>query len=92
MKLPTQQCGSCPFLSNGLPLSAFRMSQIYGYLLQGTNHLCHSDRSNNTICLGGRNWTLDKWYQIGLIKQPTNQALLEEMRLHGIEAADHIVE
>lgn len=90
MKLAKQQCKSCPFLPNGLPLPPKEMAEIYSYLFEGINHLCHSDRSDKTICLGGRNWALETWHSIGVINAPTNEALAEAMRAHGVEPKEHI--
>lgn len=90
MKLAKQQCKSCPFLPDGLPLSPKYMAKVYGYLLQGENHLCHSDRSNETVCLGGRKEQLKIWHLLGRISAPTNEVLAEAMRAHGVEPKDHI--
>lgn len=80
----------CPFLPEGLCLPPDRMSEIYEYLVGGTNHLCHSDRSDQTICLGGRNWVLKVWHSMGIISAATDEALAEAMRSHGIEPEGHI--
>lgn len=90
MKLAKQQCRSCPFLPEGLCLPPDTMSEIYSYLFGGTNHLCHSDRSDNTVCLGGRKVTLETWYLMGKISAATNEALAEAMRRHGVEPKEHI--
>jgi len=66
------------------------MASVYGYLLEGQNHLCHSDRSNETVCLGGRKVTLETWYLMGKISAPTNEALAEAMRAAGVEPKEHI--
>lgn len=90
LKLPKKQCKSCPFLPNGLSVDGGEMSKIHKYLFEGTNHLCHSDRSNQTICAGGRQWQLEIWHCIGRIKAPTNEALAEAMRAAGVEPEKHI--
>lgn len=90
MKLAKQQCKSCPFLPDGLPLSPRYMAHVYSYLWQGENHLCHSDRNDETVCLGGRKVTLEAWYLMGKISAPTNEALAEAMRRHGVEPKEHI--
>lgn len=89
MKLPKQQCASCPFLREGM-LSPATMAEIQSYLLSGTNHLCHSDRTNSTVCLGGRNFQLTVWHRIGIICEPTNEALADAMRDAGIKPKKHI--
>lgn len=80
----------CPFLPEGLCLPPDKMSEIYDYLFGGTNHLCHSDRSDNTVCLGGREWALNAWYSMGIINAPTDEALADAMRRHGVEPKEHI--
>lgn len=90
MKLAKKQCRSCPFLPDGLPLRLKYMEKVYGYLLEGKNHLCHSDRTNQTVCLGGREEQLRMWHLIGRISAPTNEALAEAMRAAGVEPKEHI--
>jgi hypothetical protein len=91
MKLPKKQCSSCPFLDDGIQLPMTKMLEIYSYLMDGTNHLCHSDRTDNTICVGGRNFQLQFWYEAGIISEPTNEALKEAMLKNGITPNDGIV-
>lgn len=90
MKLPKKQCASCPFRPDGLKLSGEKISEIYTYLFTGANHLCHSDRSGETICYGGREWQREIFYKFGVIKQPTNEALADAMQNLGIEPKEHI--
>lgn len=77
-----QQCYSCPFneTSNRLPLPIERMNEIYGYLANGTNHMCHST-SDETVCRGGRNFQLQILHRMGLITEPTDNALNEAMKI-----------
>lgn len=92
MELRKNQCQNCPFHSDPqrLALSCEKMLEIYSYLLHGTNHLCHNDRSNKTICAGGRRWQLEMWYSMGIISAPTNKALAQAMKQAGIKLAKHI--
>lgn len=85
-------CSTCPFVNAEYRnfITAERMTEIYSYLLDGLNHFCHSDDSNKTICKGGRQWQLQMWFNIGIISEPTEQALIEEMAKYGIQAASHI--
>ena len=79
-KVARQQCATCPFRhqsDGGLALSAEKMTEVYIYLLGGTNHLCHSDRDDSTICRGGRNYQLTIWHRLGWIASPTDEALAE---------------
>lgn len=69
------QCVSCPFREGGLDLGHKRMTEIETYLINGTNHMCHSDESNKTICRGGRNYQLEMWTRLGIISEPTDAAL-----------------
>ncbi len=89
MKLRKKQCATCPFLWTDL-LSPEEMAEIYVYLLSGTNHLCNSDRTNNTVCLGGRKFQLTSWHRLGVIGEPTNEALAIAMRDAGVEPESHI--
>lgn len=90
MKLPKTQCNSCPFLDDGLELSPAYMAEIYTYLARGYNHLCHSDSTNNNVCLGGRQWQLDYLYKKGWIMQPTNWALEQAMNKAGVVPKQNI--
>ncbi len=89
MKLRKKQCATCPFLWTD-SLLADKTAEIHAYLLSGTNHLCHSNRSNNTICLGGRKFQLTSWHRLGIISEPTNEALAIAMRDAGVEPEGHI--
>lgn len=87
-----KQCANCPFRDDGnsLKLISDIMANIQIYLIEGQNHLCHNDRSNNTICYGGREYQLTIWYRMGLIAAPTNEALAKKMIADGIEPEEHI--
>ena len=89
MKLQKKHCATCPFVNSDI-LRPEAMSKIYDYLISGTNHLCNSDRTNRTICLGGRNFQLDIWHKMGIIEQPTNEALAIAMREANVEPKKHI--
>lgn len=88
MKLRKKHCTNCPFINDGF-LSIEKMAEIQTYLLSGTNHFCHNN-SNKTICLGGRKFQLTAWHKIGLIKQPTAEALATSMREAGVTPEKHI--
>lgn len=85
MIVRVHQCRSCPFREDGLKLDAEKMGEIYSYLITGTNHFCHSDYREQTICRGGRNWQLHVWANIGLIDEPTDEALYRAMKESGVE-------
>jgi hypothetical protein len=84
------QCATCPFREGGFDLGSEKMAEIYGYLLQGVNHFCHSDRSNQTVCRGARSWQLSAYCSMGIISEPTDEALREAMRKMGIEPKGHV--
>ena len=84
------QCDSCPFLPGGLKLGTDKMTQIESYLLSGTNHFCHSDKTNKTICQGGRKYQLEMWHKMGIIEAPTNEALRIAMAKAGVSPKGHI--
>lgn len=90
MKLRAKQCKTCPFKRGGVELRPSAMAEIFQYLGEGANHLCHQNRSNTTICLGGRTWQLELWHKRGWITEPTNEALFEEMQRLGVEPEEHI--
>jgi len=88
---PTTQCKYCPFRSDGgIKLSQAKTEEIYRYLLQGVNHLCHLVVTRNQVCWGGRQWQLEVFYRLGYIGSPTNKALAEAMRRSGVEPGKHI--
>lgn len=66
------------------------MLEITGYLLQGVNHLCHSDETNHIICRGGRDYQLEIWHRLSIIKEPTDVALHEAMIESGTNPGRHI--
>lgn len=90
MQPPTEQCKSCPFRRGGLQLQPHYLAQIYQYLLEGENHLCHRSRQENRVCWGGRQWQLEVFHRLGYIAAPTNEALAARMRDSGVEPKEHI--
>ena len=88
MQLRQKQCRDCPFRPDGARLRENAMDRIYGYLLEGVNHICHN--TTDSVCVGGREWQLEIWYRLGRIKAPTNEALAEAMRAAGVEPKEHI--
>lgn len=84
-------CGTCPFSAGGIELTPEKMRQIAVYLSRGKNHYCHSDRTNRTICRGGRDLQLRLWTSQRIIAEPTDEALAAAMRKAGVEPGPHIV-
>jgi hypothetical protein len=71
-----QQCKTCIFRASpdsALALSPERLAEITQYLLEGTQHCCHTDASR--VCRGGRDLQLQVFYAMGLIAEPTDAAL-----------------
>jgi len=83
-------CDECPFTAGGVKLLPDTMAEITDYLAKGQNHLCHKDQSNHTVCRGGRDFQLRLWCSLGIIQEPTDEALREAMRKMGIEPAKHV--
>lgn len=86
----TQMCRSCPFGNEPIALTADRLQAIQTYLIQGTNHFCHSDPDNKTICRGGRNFQLNIWHRLGMIAEPTDEALHAAMAAAGVQPKVHL--
>jgi hypothetical protein len=85
-------CETCvfrPVKNGGIDLTPGRRAEIEAYLIQGHNQLCHHD-DNTTICRGSRNFQLQLWHRMGIITEPTDQALREAMRSAGVEPKEHI--
>lgn len=82
-------CATCIFREDGaaLPLRPGRLAEIQAYLIQGQAHLCHSGpvagRSADRICRGSRNYQLMIWHRLGILPEPTDEALAAEMRRVG---------
>lgn len=86
------KCKTCVFRpekDGGVELSPERRIEIQEYLLKGVNQLCHHD-NNETICRGGREFQLQCWHRMGILKEPTDAALREAMGEQGIEPGGHI--
>lgn len=85
-------CETCVFrpeADGGIELAPTRRVEIQEYLLRGVNQLCHHDE-NRTVCRGGRDYQLQCWHRIGLLAEPTDEALREAMRAAGVEPKRHI--
>lgn len=89
-RINSASCGSCPFRDNGLDLNTAKITEIKIYLIKGHNHFCHSDPTNHTICRGGRSYQLHIWHRLGIITEPTDNALREALIGSGLKAKKHI--
>lgn len=74
----SSQCKTCIFRSphnGGMVLGDDRIAEITEYLCKGNQHVCHinSDRA----CRGGRDLQLQVFAALGLIDEPTDEALQE---------------
>ncbi len=88
-----EQCPTCVFkreCEGGINLAPGRRAQIEDYVLKGANQICHHD-DNKTICRGGREFQLMMWSRMGIIKEPTEEALAEAMKAAGVEPKKHIL-
>ena len=92
--MPTQptMCGSCVFREDGnqVKLSPGRLDEIRAYTIQGMPHQCHHPqlhgKPGEVGCRGARDYLLTMWYRMGLIPQPSDEAL-ETERLRQITLA-----
>lgn len=93
-KLAKNQCKTCPFRKDGrgIKLSPDRLATIKCYLIEGQNHFCHCDRTNKTLCRGGRLYQLEIWSDFGRIDSPTHEALDKAMRDLGVTPSQHITD
>jgi hypothetical protein len=93
MPVRKEQCATCVFrpeCDGGIHLSPGRRAEIQEYVIKGTNQICHHD-DNKTICRGGRDYQLELWYRMGIIKEPNEEALAEAMKAAGVEPKKHIL-
>ncbi|ABW31925.1 hypothetical protein [Acaryochloris marina] len=70
------QCKSCIFRSpedGGLVLGDDRTTEITEYLCSGKQHICHTNPE--LACRGGRDIQLRVFAALGMIDQPTDEAL-----------------
>lgn len=86
-----QPCRTCPFGGEEpLELTPGGRQDIINYVIEGKNHLCHSDESNQTVCRGGRDIFLRVATVKGFIKAPTDEALETAMIEAGFEVGSHV--
>ena len=90
--LRKKQCVTCPFREDGYKISVGELDRIHAMLIEAGHHLCHSDETNRTICRGAREWQLEIWYRMQLIKAPTHEALIEKLNSLGVQPDDHILQ
>lgn len=90
-KARPKQCATCIFGPPGsrVELTPERWGDIIEYILRGVPHLCHSPgptgKAHELACRGARNYVLTFWARIGLITEPTDEALESAMRACGID-------
>ena len=90
-KINKTACKTCPFAgTEPLILSEEASKEILSYVIAGTNHLCHSDDTNQTVCRGGRDIFLRMAALRGDIEVPTDAALEKAMIAAGFETGSHI--
>lgn len=83
------QCKTCILRDNGAhwPVGPEKMAEIYAYTIRGKTHLCHSRPSRGPrklACRGLRDWQLMIWHRLGIIDEPTDEALAAPMVKHDL--------
>lgn len=81
-KVMPSHCKSCvlrPDISKRIPLADGRLAEIEMNALNGINQICHHGK-DNTLCRGVRNFQLDIFHKLGIIKEPTDACLLQTMK------------
>ena len=89
-RINSTKCKSCPFREGGLDLGVTRINEIMTYLVAGVNHFCHSDKTERTICRGGRDYQLEIWHRVGILDHPTDDALGKALIVSGLTPGKHI--
>lgn len=92
LKCRKSMCPTCVFRDEkdgGIELSSERREEIKAYLVSGTNQICHHD-NNKSICRGGRNFQLQMWSRMKIIREPTDEALRDAMNQHGVKPGRHV--
>jgi len=89
MKIHPNPCKTCPFTTPNI-IRPEKMTEICQYLVEGVNHLCHNDRTNKTVCRGGRNFQLQIWAAMRLIESPTDASLKTAMIKVNVKPEEHI--
>lgn len=93
MKKPSKvQCKTCPFRNDeqAILLPPMKMVEIYEYLENGANHICHNDIKNELVCRGARDWQLKRFVALGLIAAATDEALAAAMTAADVNPRKHI--
>lgn len=80
-KCNKKRCYSCIFNDDktAFRLPPARMAEIQGYLIKGTNHVCHY---TNLVCRGGREYQAEIWHRLGILEEPTVECLEKNLELH----------
>lgn len=87
-----EKCKSCIFRTDGneAPINPHRLDEIRAYLMRGTVHICHTPQlagsEQEYACRGGRDFQLELFAAIGIIPEPTDEALAATMEEYGFEA------
>ena len=70
-----KMCDTCVFREGQKIVPPQRVGEIQEYLIQGTNHVCHT---TDKICRGARDYQLTIFHRMGIILEPTDEALYIE--------------
>jgi hypothetical protein len=78
-----RKCSTCPFRTdeNGKHPDLRLVERIKQTTLTEASQICHhprlSGKEENHLCRGARDWQLQVFYRLGIIKEPTDAAWLE---------------
>lgn len=94
MPCPTGACRSCPFEGEEpIQLSPDRLDRIYGLVATFQNsHICHGDRTHQTLCRGARNLQIKIAFVRGWINEPTDECFQEMLELSARFSQDSGIE
>ncbi len=82
-------CATCIFRTDGnrAQIRPQALAEIQDYLIRGTTHRCHEadDHRNKMACRGGRDFQLMIWARMGILPEPTDEALEKMMLEKGMK-------
>lgn len=84
-----ERCATCvtkPQSEGGIYLRPGALEQIQAAAIRGICQECQGD-DNRTLCRGIRDYQLTIWARMGIIDEPTDEALAAAMRKAGVSRA-----
>jgi hypothetical protein len=83
-KVRAKQCATCPFRTNKDPQLVARIQK---QCLTEASQICHHpalhDEKEFELCRGARNFQLEIFHRLGVIKAPTDEAWQETREKYG---------